>query len=485
MSIEITVPRLGWSMEEGSFCRWLKSDGELVREGDELFELEGDKATQVVESFDAGILRIETDGPQPGDVVKVGQVLGHLEPRSGKAGSEKPKAPTIAAKTTPANGDGVGDASRSVAPASAAPAAAAPYSPSRAATAPVAKRGAAGCIAVASPAVRRLARELGVDLKSISRSDTFPVSASELMRSLDRDAPGSATARRQGLNRPVTPRARCVARELGVDASNLVGTGRNGRIREADVREARPRDVIAPQLRSTPTTNSQVGAPISNLRRVIAQRMMAAFHETAPVTLTTRADASELVRFRTECKRTSEERGVKPPSYTELFVKLCAAALEKHPALLDQWVDGRIVKPEGIHVAVAVATPNGLVTPVIRDVPAMSLRELSSGFAELVELARSQRLTVEQMRGGAFTVSSLGGYRVEAFTPILNPPQTAILGVGQISPQSVVRDGQLAVAEVVSLSLTFDHRVVDGAPAAAFLTSVCEMIESPLGWLLA
>jgi pyruvate dehydrogenase E2 component (dihydrolipoamide acetyltransferase) len=173
------------------------------------------------------------------------------------------------------------------------------------------------------------------------------------------------------------------------------------------------------------------------------------------------------------------------PGYTELFVKLSAAALQKHPVLLDQWIDERIAPPDGIHIAVAVATPHGLVTPVIRDAPHLSLRELSGTFAQLVELARTQRLSVEQMRGGAFTVSSLGGYRVDAFTPILNPPQTAILGVGRISEQPVVREKQLAVAEVVSLSLTFDHRVVDGAPAAAFLTTLCEMIERPLGWLLA
>lgn len=491
-SIEVTVPRLGWSMEEGSFCRWLKEEGEMVREGDGLYELEGDKATQVVESFDAGLLRIGTDGPQAGDIVKVGQVLAHLEPRSGKAAA--PKAPAAQPTPVAANGNGAeaaekkandapvnnGNGSAAATASSVQPSQTAAFEKANASTAPV-----------ASPSVRRLARELGIDLQKCDRDDPSPLSAAELMRLAAQSPPVSAAATHAtqasvGGDVAVTPRAKRVASELNVDPADAVGSGRNGRIREQDVRAiaTRPASQSAGKVAVSPAREGAIGEPITQIRRVIAQRMMAASHETAPVTLTARADASELVRFRDECKRTSGERGVSAPSYTELFVKLCAAALEKHPALLDQWVNERLVKAEGVNIAVAVATPNGLMTPVIRDVPRLSLRELSASFANLIELARTQRLAADQMRGGAFTVSSLGGYRVEAFTPILNPPQTAILGIGRISEQPVAKQRQLVVADVVNLSLTFDHRVVDGAPAAAFLTSLCDVIENPLAWLL-
>lgn len=487
MAIEITVPRLGWSMEEGAFCRWLKADGEMVREGDGLFELEGDKATQVVESFDAGILRIGPDGPQQGEIVKVGQVLGVLEPRSAKGASTKTKEPP--SKQPAPNGHG---ASPSGAPTPQAPAVApaAPVAVSSSANRPPTNGGKRIIPSTpkATPTVRRLARELGVNLQTLGPDDSYLVSAFEVLRQANGEAARptrSGPMPAQPREVPVTPRARRVARDLGVDPSTAIGSGRNGRIRERDVRDIASSKSGGQQFSSpgaSPT--SAIGEPITHLRRVIAQRMMAASHETAPVTLTTQADASALVGFRNECKRTSAERGVNPPSFTELFVKLCGAALQKHPALLGQWVDERLVQPDGVHIAVAVATANGLVTPVIRDVPVLSLRELSQRFSHLVELARSQQLKSEQMRGGAFTVSSLGGYRVDGFTPILNPPQTAILGIGRISQQPVVKKQQLAIADVVTLSLTFDHRVVDGAPAAAFLTSLCEVIENPLAWLL-
>ncbi len=491
MAIEITVPRLGWSMEEGAFCRWLKSEGEMVREGDGLFELEGDKATQVVESFDAGILRIGPDGPKEGEIVKVGQVLGALEPRSAKGAAPKTKEPSSEQNAT--NSDGAGSSGAPAAQPPAAPSRPKPVAPATVSLSVPQSLTNCGTRSTpsapkATPTVRRLARELGVNLQTIGPDDSYLVSAAEVLRQAKGEA--ARFARNEPLadpqrDFPVTPRARRVARDLGVDPATAIGSGRNGRVRERDVRDIASSKSGGQQFSSlTAASTSAIGEPITQLRRVIAQRMMAASHETAPVTLTTQADASALVGFRNECKRTSDDRGVNPPSYTELFVKLCGAALQKHPAVLDQWVDERLVPPDGVHVAVAVATAYGLVTPVIRDVPALSLRELSQHFSQLVELARSKQLKGEQMRGGAFTVSSLGGYRVDAFTPILNPPQTAILGIGRISEQPVVKQQQLAIADVVTLSLTFDHRVVDGAPAAAFLTSLCEVIENPLAWLL-
>ena len=212
--------------------------------------------------------------------------------------------------------------------------------------------------------------------------------------------------------------------------------------------------------------------------------MLAAAQQTAAVTLTASADATDLVNLRRQYKAGTADRAARIPSYTDLLVKLAAAALERHPAMLGQWADNGIFVSDGVHVAVAVDTPFGLLTPVLRDVPALSLAEVSERLASLISPRSARRLSADELRGGTFTVTNLGGYRVDAFTPLLNLPQTAILGVGRISPQPVAVEGRVEVRDRVTLSLTFDHRVVDGATAAALLTTICELVEKSLPTLL-
>jgi pyruvate dehydrogenase E2 component (dihydrolipoamide acetyltransferase) len=475
MAIDIVVPRLGWSMEEGSFCRWLKQDGEKVREGDGLFELEGDKATQVVESFDAGILHIPAQGPKPGDTVKVGQVLGLL-----LAKNEQPPADTSGPGSTekPAarahNPEAGANATSSVASERA-------FQPRAQATSESVQ---------GSPTIRRLARERGVDVRSLMPGAAIAPSPAEF--SVARNTSGASNdtpVRQAGAKIRISPRAARLAGKLGIAVEGIAGAGKDGRIRERDVMAASADANLSPSNRNgvapaAASADNVVAAPISALRRTIANRMMAAAHQAAAVTLTSQADASELVNFRQDFKRTQAERGITAPSFTALFTKLAAAALGQHPALLQQWSNDELVTPQGLHISVAVDTPLGLMTPVVRDVAARSLLDIANELVELAERARGRQLTSEQMQGGGFTVSSLGAYRVDAFTPILNPPQTAILGVGRIHQAPVVKDGGFAVGNVVSLSLTFDHRVIDGAPAAAFLTTLCEAIERPMPWLI-
>lgn len=211
--------------------------------------------------------------------------------------------------------------------------------------------------------------------------------------------------------------------------------------------------------------------------------MLAASQQTAPVTLQSSADATELVNIRRQFKAAASD-DVRAPGFTDMLVKLSALSLERHPALLGQWTDKGVLTPHGIHIAVAVDTPAGLITPVLTDVPELSLSQISARLDDLFQRTRSRRTSAEELQGGVFTISNLGGYRVDGFTPILNLPQTAILGVGRISPQPVVVDGRVEVRDRMALSLTFDHRVVDGAAAAAFLTTLCEYCESPLPHLL-
>ncbi len=395
MAIEITVPRLGWSMDEGIFVGWLKGEGDAVEEGDLLFELEGDKAKQEVESFDNGILRLPPDAPEPGDPVQVGQCLGFL------CGNDEP---------TPRRCSPDPNASDEPQP---------PEPPTQ--TAPE------------------------------SSSTSGP----------NRTAPPSS---RDKIRIPVSPRAAARAVELGVDLNAVQGTGRDGRIRERDVlASAEGRLLPKPQ-------------PASPTRRQIAARMLEGAHEGAPVTLITKADATELVRIRQEGKAS----GIPMlPSLTAMFIRLVAKALESHRDLLSQWAKEGIRQVEEIHLATAVDTPEGLLAPVLRDSNTLPLDALSTVLQDLIERARSGDLAPRELHGGTFTVTNLGAYPVDGFTPILNPPQSAILGIGRIQSAPAARDGALVIREEVTLSLTFDHRVHDGAKASQFLATLTGLIDQP------
>lgn len=470
MAIEITIPRLGWSMDEGTFGRWLKQDGERVEEGDALFELEGDKAVQPVEAFDAGILRIIPNGPTAGDTVHVGDRLAYLC-QPGEAAPFETSPDSAAATTTRS----VGASSR---PTSAGPPPVTPKTvPTREAS------NGAGRRPPVTPSARRLARELGVDLEQVNT--TGPRLTAADVRAV---ASGDATrvsSPTDGQSMRVSPRAARAAAKLGVNLADVTATGSSGRIRERDVLTAASQRKMNPVSCAAPSgARHDARTPVTSLRQTIAARMLAAAQQTAAVTLTASVDASSLVLLRNQNKMSS---GTNAPalSYTDMLVKLAAVALERHPALMQQWTEQGLVIPSSLDIAVAVDTPQGLLTPVLRDVAALSLSEISLRLADLITRARARRLSSDEMRGGVFTITNLGGYRVEAFTPLLNLPQTSILGVGRIAPQPMAVERRIEVRDRVTLSLTFDHRVVDGATAAALLTTLCELVENPLSVLVA
>jgi len=410
MPISITIPRLGWNMEEGIFSGWLHADGAAIRAGDMLFTLESEKATEDVETLDGGTLRIPPDGPKVGDTLPVGAVIGYLL-EAGEAAPWEPGAPA-ASPTKPA-------------PAAPAKEPSAPQRPS----------------------------------PSLSASSTALLEACA-----------------------ISPRAKRAAGELGIDWTTLEGTGSTGRIRERDVMAA---VALAPVADNAPVAApmSEVLQPITVMRRTIADRMLASHLTAAPVTLTTTADATNLVGLRTQFKNAGDPSGV-VPSFTDILVKLSALALSRNPRMAGQWTEAGIRQPAGIHVGIAVDTEAGLLVPVVRDVPSLGLRQLAARSRDLIERARIRRLTTEEMQGGVFTVTNLGGFGIDAFTPILNSPECAILGVGRIERRAVVRGEAIVACDQVTLSLTFDHRVVDGAPAARFLQGLVGMIENPSPWLM-
>jgi pyruvate dehydrogenase E2 component (dihydrolipoamide acetyltransferase) len=389
MAIEITIPRLGWSMDEGTFGEWLKRDGETVAPGDALFSLESEKALQEVESVDAGILHILAGGPRDGDTVKVGMRIGWL-----LADGEAP---------------------------------------------PAAEAGSAAVAGLQPPSPA-----------------TGPAQKPTVADRIGEQATGGPGRLR------ISPRAARVAAELGIDPSQISGSGRSGRIREADIRGA----VGGRQAHPTNTPT---------LRRTIAERMLRSHLQTAPVTLTTRADAESLVAAR---RQAQADMGAAAPSYQDWIILAVAATLRDQPLLNLRWTDAGPVQPDGIHVGLAVDTPDGLVVPVIRDADRLDIRQIASASRQLVERARSRTCTADELTGGTFTVTNLGAFGIDAFTPIINFPETAVLGIGAVRREAVLRDdGAMDARHRITLSLTFDHRVTDGAPAARWLQTLVLRIE--------
>jgi pyruvate dehydrogenase E2 component (dihydrolipoamide acetyltransferase) len=269
-----------------------------------------------------------------------------------------------------------------------------------------------------------------------------------------------------------SPRARRLAAELGIDWKALRGSGRTGRIRERDVRTA-----------------AGVGAggrllPHTEMRRTIAARMVAGVTQAAPVTLTTRADATNLVNLRGQFKAAAGTADDVVPGYTDFVVKLVAVSLRRYPLLQARWRDDGLFVPDHVAIAVAVDTEAGLLVPVIRDADRLTLREVAARSRDLVARARAGRLTATDMRDATFTVTNLGGFGIDAFTPIVHLPQCAVLGVGRIAREPAVVGDRIVPRDQVTLSLTFDHRVVDGAPAARFLETLRGCLEQPAPWLM-
>ncbi|MEX2188493.1 MAG: dihydrolipoamide acetyltransferase family protein [Pirellulales bacterium] len=446
MPHEIRIPRLGWSMEEGVFVGWLKRPGDDVAVGEALFELESDKALQQIESLDAGTLFVPADAPAPGATVPVGALLGFLL----SAGEAIPTG-----RSPPPSGDATAATADDAEPIAAA-------NP------------------IAGPSVRRLARGLDVNLRNVvgtgkhGRITCEDVEAHARSRSPHADRPNAGIAARTD---PIaSPRARRVAAELGVDWKSLRGTGRGGRIREADVRCA----VTSATVVAMPTSTTSRGVPISPRRKAIADRLRKSWQQTIPVTLTTTADATNLVACREQFRSAG---GPVVPSYSDIVVWLAADTLTRHPRMAVRWEEGRdaliSLAADELHVAIAVDTSDGLLAPVVRGVVGKSILEIAQESRTLIDRARSGRLAAADMQDGAITITNLGRYGIDAFTPVINYPQISILGLGAIRLEpAVTSEGRIAPRHRITLSLTFDHAAIDGKPAASFLRDVVATLES-------
>ncbi|MGI9145480.1 MAG: dihydrolipoamide acetyltransferase family protein [Chloroflexota bacterium] len=485
MPAEVVMPRLGWDMKLGSVAEWLKRDGDQVEMGEPICMIAGDKATTELEALDAGILRIPPQSPEPGQEVPVGTVLAYLV----APGEEFAPEP----------------------------------SPTAAAAAADSARAADGAVADT---------ETGADTGGhADLTGKREASAGDEARSGDADGAehterGGATAERAGSvvgsdyagtqsgvradgDRRIvaSPRARRAAASMGVDWRMLVGSGRGGRVLERDVQHAAAQTDPSPAA-GTPSASAagtqtgpgvpaarapavvaqsaETAAPLQGVRRLTAERMALSARSVAPVTLTTEADATSLVRLREQAHAEQGSSGVRVPGYTDFMVRLVALALTEQPALNAELTEAGIIQHAHVNVGIAVDTPRGLYVPVVRNAASVSVEAISRESARLIGAAREGKSRPEDLEGATFTVTNLGMFDVDAFTPIVTLPQCAVLGLGRIIARPVVVDEateQVAVRRMFTLSLTFDHRLVDGAPAARFLQRVKHFVERPTLWL--
>ncbi len=438
MASKVIMPKLGMAMKDGVVAQWLKQDGDGVAKDEPVVVVMSKKITYKVPAPATGVLRVVA---RVKETRPVGATIAFVTEPGEPNPEVEAVAPTPAAEAVPV-----------VAP---SPAAAAP------APAPTG-------FVLASPAARRLARERGVDLALVTGTGQGGmVVEADVQRFLverEKEAvPGEILA---------TSAAKRLAAEHRVNLAEVRGSGISGRITEDDVRAFLERAVKAPPA-ATATAPAAGVIPFTGMRQAIAEQMVESLRTMAQVTLTMEVDATELVRLREQLKAEFDL------TYTDLLVKAVAKTLKRHPLLNATLVGEEIHLLEAIHIGVAVALPDGLIVPVIRDADKRTVQEIAQEARRLVQGAREGRLSVDEVTGGTFTITNLGGYGVDGFTPIINPPEVAILGVGRIAEKPVIYEGQFAKRSLLVLSLTIDHRIVDGAPGAEFLRALKEMLENP------
>lgn len=448
MAIPITIPRLGWSMDEGLFGEWVRQTGDQITAGDPLFLLETEKALQEVESVDSGILHIVGDGPTQGDTVRVGTVVAWLLAEDESPPEVTPDAPpeTPNAAASPAT------------------------TPARASVAqpePVPVADKAQC--VASPSVRRLARQLNVNLNSAGFTGT--ISEHDVRRAADGvqptqivlpDAGSGIVGRNSHPSLPtISPRAARTARRLSVNWTQLTPSGTSGRISEKDV-------LAAAGLNSLPEGTWETA---STVRARTAERMAESVRSTVPVTLNSTAIVDGLLEDRSRRRETAAQQ---IPSVHDYIIHAVAIALTEYRDLNSCWMNGEILRPDHVHVGLAVDTERGLIVPVVRNADRLSLEQIAEETSRLIEGSRAGRLLSRDVSEGTFTVTSLGSLGIDEFTPVINPGEGAILGVGAIRmvARPGMEEGSVEWRQQMTLSLTFDHQVTDGAPAARFLKHI-------------
>ena len=450
MATSVIMPALEMAQESGKLVSWLKREGETVVKGEPLMEIETDKVTVEIEAPDSGILGGVL--VKENDEVPVGQTIAWIlapgedvpsaplnEPQSGRVNTLQPTSPSKPkTQSTP------------VAPLE------------------------------ISPVARRMAEEHGIDLSQIRVDGKRRIEKADVLAFITVTqpatlelAPVSVAVSSPG-RIPASPKARRLASERGIELSSLTGSGPDGAVLAADVPLSSPFEAAAAPQLETPGT----------VWRVMAERMSHSWTTVPHFYLVREVDASILIEWRKRVVPGIEKRTGIKPTFTDLLVKLIGFTLGDHPRLNASWADGSIQWNPDVNVGIAVATDEGLIVPVVHNADSASLSEITTRRADLIERARQAKLRPADISGGTFTLTNLGMYNVDAFDAIINTPQAAILSVGRIAERVVPVDGQVAICPMMVVTLSLDHRVVDGARAAQFLDDLANLIEDPWGLLI-
>ena len=436
MAANVTMPKWGLTMKEGKISKWFKSEGDPVEKGEPFFEVETEKITNVVEATAKGIVfQIVVAA---GMSVPVGTIVAIIA----EAGEQPERIEGIQA------GDIIEEEATV---------------PGRAATAPVEKP-AEKKFVPSSPAARRLAKEIDVDIALVAGSGPGGrITEADVKRFHEEGPPAPK----------VTPLAAEMIRQEGLDVAAIDGTGEGGKITKEDVQrflDLKDREKITAPVKSI---------PFSGMRRSIAENMHASLHHTAQLTMFTEVDVTEMIRFRDTVREAHKKDDSVRISYNDIIILATSRALKRHPIMNSMLVGDEILLNDDVHMGIAVALPEGLIVPVLRYADKKTLLEIAGETRELARKAREGSLEVDEVTGGTFTISNVSMFQVDGVTPILKPPESGILGVGRVKEKPAVYKGEITIRSMMFLSLTIDHQVVDGAPAAAFLETVAGYLENP------
>jgi len=452
MATKIIMPQAGQDIVEGRVVKWLKAEGDTVKQGEPICEVETEKVVFEVESpADGVLLKILVPA---GGKIKILSTIGII----GAPGETVDLGEFLGKETKEEKGVDLSEIRKRLGK----------------------KEDAGAGKVMISGRAKKLAEKMGVDVSSIE--GTGPGG-----RIVENDIV-QAAEEETDVKQRISPVARKMAEDYGIDAGTLKGTGPAGRIVKEDIQaaidEASREKAIARKPAGTGSKEVREVVPIRGVRQVIFERMHQSLQQSAQITITTEVDAAELVRFRAILAKGPEADRVRV-SYNAILLKILAQVLQEHPRVNSSVVGDEIWEWQSVNLGVAVDVEEGLVVPVIRDASNKGVLTIQNELNDLATRARSKKLVPGDLQGGTFTLTNLGFLDVDAFTPILNPPETGILGVGRIVDKAVVEDGEIKAGKRMMLSLTFDHRIVDGADGGRFLKRVKMYIEKPYHLMVA
>jgi pyruvate dehydrogenase E2 component (dihydrolipoamide acetyltransferase) len=438
------MPKWGLTMKEGTLSRWYKKEGDPIEEGEALFEVETDKITNSVEAPATGVL-FQIVVPE-GETVPVQAVLGQIA-----AAGEQPEHIEGGVVVESSAEEGEEKKEQTTAQTSAPK----------------------GGFVPATPIARRLAKEKGIDLSLVT--GTGPKGRITEQDVLDFKEPEPAGP-------AASPQARALAEKLGIDLGDLAGSGEGGKITKIDVLRAvkpsgAPASSAAQPAASGPSSGQTI--PMQGVRKLVADNMHASLQNAAQLTCFVEFDATEMVRFKDMVRAKYRRDETFKLSFNDIIALAVCRALKEHPLMNSTLGDETITLHDHVNLGIAVALENGLIVPNVKEADTKPLTVLAREIRDLAGRARKGGLTMDEIQGGTFTITNVSMLGVDGFTPILNPPETGILGVGRAVQKPAVHDGEIAIRTMMTLSLTFDHRIVDGAPAMAFLRTLADMLENP------